>query len=120
MTVLRAYEQREDLETYTIVLKEVMGLFGKGIHESLTRTMGRYLESMGGKLANSTKTEWEKDISSRMICTNNGAEGPFATIRAFLHLYPSLKLRTVAALSAAVRNGTPPPQPTRTHPLPNQ
>jgi hypothetical protein len=51
-----------------------MGLFGKGIHESLTRTMGRYLESMGGKLANSTKTEWEKDISSRMICTNNGAE----------------------------------------------
>ena len=33
-------------------------------------------------------------------------EGPFATVRAFLHIYPSLKLRTVAALSGAVVNGT--------------
>ncbi len=33
-------------------------------------------------------------------------EGPFATVRAFLHIYPSLKLRTVAGLSGAVVNGT--------------
>lgn len=66
-----------------------------------------------------------------MICTNNPAEGPFATVRAFLHMYPrsgnpdpyahpkpnpnpnpypnpypSMKLKTVAALSAAIVNGT--------------
>jgi hypothetical protein len=33
-------------------------------------------------------------------------EGPFATVRAFLHIYPSLKLRTVATMSAAIVNGT--------------
>ncbi len=56
-----------------------------------------------------------------MICTNNPVEGPFATVRAFLHMYPrlanpnpnpnpnpypSMKLKTVAALSAAIVNGT--------------
>ncbi len=34
------------------------------------------------------------------------AEGPFATVRAFLHMYPSLKLRTVAGLSGVLVNGT--------------
>jgi hypothetical protein len=41
-----------------------------------------------------------------MVCTNNLAEGPFATVRAFMHIYPSLKLRTVAGLSVAMINGT--------------
>jgi hypothetical protein len=113
------------------VLKAVFEVFGKGIHESLTRTMGNYLEVTGGRLANSNKSAWEKDIAARMICTNNPAEGPFATVRAFLHMYPrsgnpdpyahpkpnpnpnpypnpypSMKLKTVAALSAAIVNGT--------------
>ena len=79
---------------------------GEAIHESLTRTMGNYLEATGGCLANRHKNAWEKDIAARMICTNNAAEGPFATVRAFLHIYPSLKLRTVATLSAAIVNGT--------------
>jgi hypothetical protein len=68
--------------------------------------MGNYLEATGGCLANRHKNAWEKDIAARMICTNNAAEGPFATVRAFLHIYPSLKLRTVATLSAAIVNGT--------------
>jgi hypothetical protein len=70
------------------VLREVLALFGKGIHEFLTRTMGQYLEVTGGRLANSNKSDWEKDIAARMICTNNPAEGPFATVRAFLQMYP--------------------------------
>jgi hypothetical protein len=49
-----------------------------------------------------------------MICTNNPAEGPFATARAFLHMYPTLKLRTLATLCAAVVNGAfRPPQKRR-------
>ena len=57
-------------------------------------------------MANKHKSGWEKDIAARMICTNNAAEGPFATVRAFLHIYPSLKLRTLATMSAAIVNGT--------------
>ncbi len=64
------------------------------------------MEATGGILANSTKSDWEKDVASRMLSTNNVAEGPFAVIRAFLHMYPSLKLQTVVGLSAAMVNGT--------------
>ncbi len=106
LNLLRAYGTREDVHQYTTVLKEVLNLFGDGIRESITRTMGAYLESTGGRLRNSLKTEWEKDIASRMICTNNPAEGPFATVRAFLHMYPTLKLKTIATQSAAIVNGT--------------
>jgi hypothetical protein len=72
----------------------------------LTRTMGEYLAATGGHLQNENKTEFDKDIASRMISKNNCAEGPFATTRAFLHMYPTLKLRTLATLSAAIVNGT--------------
>ncbi len=107
--VLRAYEDREDVETYTVVLCEILHLFGDAIKESLTRTMGNYLESTGGRQTNANKTEWEKEITSRMICTNNPAESPFATVRAYLDIYPSLKLRTLATTCTAVCNGNPHP-----------
>jgi hypothetical protein len=68
--------------------------------------MGDYFEAKGGQLINSHKTQGAKDLASRMVCTNNLAEGPFATVGAFLHMYPSLKLRTVAGLSGALVNGT--------------
>ncbi len=60
------------------------------MHESLTRTMGAYLEATAGRLSNANKSNWEKDTASRMIVigTNNPAESPFATVRAFLHMYP--------------------------------
>ena len=86
--MLRAYLEREDVDSYVLVLKKVLSLFGLAIHESLTRTLGNFLEATGGKQANCMKTVWEKDIASRMVCTNNGAESPFATVRAFLHIYP--------------------------------
>ena len=68
--------------------------------------MGKYLEATGGRLSNKNKSQWEKDIAARMICTNNAAEGPFATVRAFLQMYPSLKLGTIVSMSAAIVNGT--------------
>ena len=82
------YETRETLENYVVVLKKFLGLFGSAIHESLTRTMGNYLEVTNGRLANSHKSEWEKEIAGRMTCTNNQAKSPFATVRAFLDIYP--------------------------------
>ena len=85
---LRAFETREDVIRYKEVLKKVLSLFGEGIHESLTRTMGAYLEATAGTLSNGNKSAWEKEIASRMIGTNNPAESPFATVRAFLHIYP--------------------------------
>ena len=69
-------------------MKKVFHLFGAAIHESLTRTMGKYLQVTGGRLANIHKSEWEKEIAGRMACTNNAAESPFATVRAFLNIYP--------------------------------
>ena len=85
---LRSFETRQDVERYSEVLKKVLSLFGEGIHESLTRTMGAYLEATAGTLSNANKSAWEKEIASRMIGTNNPAESPFATVRAFLHMYP--------------------------------
>jgi hypothetical protein len=76
------------------------------MQESLTRTMGNYHQVLAGSLANGNKSAWEKEIAARMVCTNNSAESPFATVRAFLHIYPSMKLRTVATLYGAIVNGT--------------
>jgi hypothetical protein len=50
--------------------------------------MGKYLQVTGGRLANVHKSAWEKEIAGRMTCTNNAAESPFATVRAFLDIYP--------------------------------
>ncbi len=88
LEVLRAYGTRKDIDVYVIVLKKVLSLFGPAIHESLTRTMGKYLEVTRGEFNNRHKSEWEKEISRRMTCTNNEAERPFATVRAFLDIYP--------------------------------
>jgi hypothetical protein len=85
---LTSYKTRKDLASYVSVLKQVFSLFGAAIQESLTRTMGKYLQVTGGSLANHNKSEWEKEIAGRMTCTNNGAESPFATVRAFLDIYP--------------------------------
>ena len=90
--MLKAYLTREDVDSYVLVLKKVLSIFGEAIHESLTRTLEKFLEATGGMQANCHKTEWEKDIASRMVCTNNGAESPFATVRAFLHIYPRFSL----------------------------
>ncbi len=106
MRMLRAYYTREDIAVYEPELRKILNLFGEGIHESLARTMGNYLEATAGAFGNKHKSAWQIEVASRLLCTNNAAESPFATVRAFLHMHPSLKLRTVAGLSAAMINGT--------------
>jgi hypothetical protein len=58
---LCAFRTQEDIAVYLPILQEVFKLFGEGIQESLTRTMGEYLEATGGQLANTQNTQLEKD-----------------------------------------------------------
>ena len=92
LLLLRKYKDREDIDNYTVVLKEAFHLFGQAIHESLTRAMGLYLEATSGILQNKNKTQWKKAIASRMLCTNNAAESPFGTAKAYLDQYQTTKL----------------------------
>jgi hypothetical protein len=111
LVLLRKYKDREDIDSYTVVLMEVFHLFGQAIHESLTRTMGLYLqETISGVLQNENKSLWEKEIASRMLCTNNAAESPFGIAKAYLEQYPSMKLSTLAAFAGSICSGTHRPQ----------
>ena len=51
--LLRNELTRRGGEEYGIVFKEVIALFGEGIHESLRRTLGDFLDATGGAKANS-------------------------------------------------------------------
>ena len=62
------------------MLKEVFGLFGKGIHESLLRTLGTYLESTNGAKATSKLADWELRDAKLLKSHNNDAERPFAVV----------------------------------------
>ena len=103
---LRSHETKEDLSEYTVVLKETLALFGAGIQDSLTRTMGQFLEATGGTKRNSNLEDWERVRYSRALCHNNFAERPFATMKELHSRFPSMKLRVSAALSHAKNNGT--------------
>jgi hypothetical protein len=41
-----------------------------------------------------------------MLCTNNAAESPFGTAKAYLDQYPSMKLSTLAAFAGSICSGT--------------
>jgi hypothetical protein len=60
LMTLKKYKDREDIATYTVVLQEVLHLFRQAIHESLTRTMGAYLEATGGTDHNKQKHNGKK------------------------------------------------------------
>ncbi len=68
--------------------------------------MGKYLEVTTGILQNKNKTPWETAIASRMLCTNNAAESPFGTAKAYLDQYLSMKLSTLAAFAGSICSGT--------------
>jgi hypothetical protein len=68
--------------------------------------MGQYLEASTGVLQNKNKTQWEREIASRMLCTNNAAESPFGTAKAYLNQYPSMRLSTLAAFAGSICSGT--------------
>ncbi len=81
MNKLRAFKGRTDEEKYTGMVKQVLGLFGKGIIASLEYTMKDYLRQTDGSLHTGTREQWERDKFKHMLSHNNGAERPFAILR---------------------------------------
>ena len=106
LSELRNYERREDIGTYEPVLRDVLTLFGKAIHTSLERTMGKYLRSTGGIFRNDLREEWEINKVSQLLSHNNAAERPFAIAKAYLAYFKSMKLSTLANFSLALANGS--------------
>lgn len=103
---LRLYEVREDLEKYEPVLRKVLHLFGNGILKSLERTMGKYLQSTGGIYRNELRADWELDDVAKLLSHNNAAERPFAIVKAYLQVFQTMKLSTLANYSLAMTNGS--------------
>ena len=103
---LLAYRKKTDLEPYLTVLVKVLNLFGEGIHESLSRTMGDYLEATGGGKTNASLTDFQRARSKKLKCHNNNAERPFAVIKQLWKLFPSMRLHMLTYLASARVNGT--------------
>lgn len=119
LTLLRAFESRTDKEKYVPILKKILNLFGEGIHESLERTMGDYLEATEGKMAKSKLEPWVKARVVQLLSHNNHAERPFAVIKLFDQLFQTMSLSNLSGLSNARCNGTfkraaPPPKTKKT------
>ncbi len=100
---LRQYKTREDIDNYEPVLKEILNLFGQAIIISLQRTMGKYLQSTDDIYRNELRDEWELEKVSQLLSHNNAAERPF---KAYLNVYKTMKLSTLANLSLAITNGS--------------
>jgi hypothetical protein len=79
------------------------GKFGKGIHESLTRTLGDYLEATNGPKAWSKLSDWER--KNQIKSHNNHTERPFAVIKHLAKSCPNMPLSNLSALAHARVNG---------------
>jgi hypothetical protein len=64
------------------------------------RTLHKYLRQTNGPLANDKQAEWESKAAKNMLCHNNNAERPFATMRAYNNLYPNNAERPFATMRA--------------------
>jgi hypothetical protein len=106
MGILRAYTGRDDVQTYEGMLRTIIGFFGQGIITSLEHTMKDYLKQTNGHLRNDVREDWEVNACKAMLCHNNHAERPFAVLRAYKNLYPSLSRGNLAKLSQSLVNGT--------------
>ena len=106
MQILRAYKGRQDAVKYEAMLVTVMGLFGQGIVASLEFTMHNYLRQTNGKLRTDLRTEAEVKSCKAMLCHNNHAERPFAVLRQYKRLYPSMSVPNLSKLSQSLVNGT--------------
>jgi hypothetical protein len=98
--------EREDTIKYTGIMCEVFGCFGTGIIDSLEYTLKDYLRQTNGVLRNDRREDWEKDAVAKMVCHNNFAERPFAVVKAFWRMYPSLSLHNLSWLGNSMVNGT--------------
>jgi hypothetical protein len=81
LTELKQYENKTDVAVYRPILLEVLQLFGLAIHTSLERTMGNYLNATDGIFRNDLRPDWQLDMVSKLLCTNNPAERPFAVAK---------------------------------------
>ena len=59
-----------------------------------------------GTYANDAREDWEVNACKAMLSHNNHAERPFAMLRAYKHLYPSLSRGNLSKLSQSLVNGT--------------
>jgi hypothetical protein len=93
---LRNFEARADSVNYIGLIRTVLKLFGMGIIESLTYTMKKYLRQTHGELANETRSDEDIERCNDMLCHNNNAERPFAVLRQYQRMYPSISLKNLA------------------------
>jgi hypothetical protein len=106
LNLLGSYTMRDDSEKYMTIMKQVFTKFGEGIHGSLKFTLHKYLRQTNGPLANDKRAEWESKAAQDMLCHNNNAERPFATMRAYNKLYPAMTAQNLSWLSHSLVNGT--------------
>ena len=68
--------------------------------------MGRYLKSTGGIYRNELREEWELEAVAKLLSHNNPAERPFAIVKAYLQVFPTMRLATLANFSLSMTNGS--------------
>ncbi len=100
------YTEREDNEKYIEIVRAVLKCFGLGIIDSLEFTMKHYITQTGGVLSNEKRKDWEIKAVRHMVAHNNYAERPFAVVKVFARMYPSLSLRNLSHLTHSLVNGT--------------
>ena len=106
LLALNNFEGREDGVQYTTLLRKILELFGLGIIDSLEYTLGKYLRQTDGPLANDNREEWEEKAVEGLLCHNNHAERPFAVLRAYKRMYPSISLQNLSKLSQTIVSGS--------------
>jgi hypothetical protein len=106
MVQLRAYKGRADGAKYENMLRTVLGLFGQGIIASLEFTMKDYLQQTRGKLRTAVREDWKLKACRSMLCHNNHAERPFAVLRQYKRLYPSMSVPNLSKVSQSLVNET--------------
>jgi hypothetical protein len=52
------------------------------------------------------KSEWELEKVSKLLCTNNPAERPFAVAKAYMNIYGRMNLRNLAKFTLSMCNGS--------------
>jgi hypothetical protein len=84
----------------------VLRCFGAGIIDSLSFTVKHYIKQTDGNLSNDKREEWEMAAVKNMVAHNNFVERPFAVVKAFARMYPSLSLQNLSHLTHSIVNGT--------------
>ena len=103
---LHSFKTRQDSEKYIPLLQRVLQLFGLGIIDSLEHTMKKYLRQTDGVNANERRPAEDVERCSQMLCHNNNAERPFAVLRQYQRMYPSISLQNLSWLSTSLVNRT--------------